>query len=275
MSFLRPVLHVASPLRAAFHPHLRHTSTYARGTPAYKTFWHTRFVVTTAGVLLLSFASGVVAIKSILPGLGPIDIGPLHLHGSEEDLASTMATAAEISKHPSYRALADSPDWTELPDHYLALSPEARRTKLTSGTLWGHRKMSANKTFLHVSGKETRTVLALGTALCGHPNVIHGGVLATVLDEALGRLAIRQFGEGRQGVTAKLVVNYRAPAHAVDSMFNPDGVVVLTAKVVEVVANRKSLVRGEIRDKDGKLLVESEALFVVPRGWTPRPLAHH
>jgi hypothetical protein len=91
---------------------------------------------------------------------------------------------------------------------YSHLPPSTRRTKLVSGTLWGHRKISANKVFFDASGRESVSLLLLGTALGGHPNVIHGGVLATMLDEALGRLALRH---APSVVTARLEIDYKAP----------------------------------------------------------------
>lgn len=42
---------------------------------------------------------------------------------------------------------------------------------------------------------------------CGWPRVVHGGAISTVCDEALGRVAIRQF-EGGTGVTASLEVAF-------------------------------------------------------------------
>lgn len=190
MSLLRATALRAPVFRTPVRPQIRSASSYATGSPAFKAFWHTRFLLTAATVLGGTFVGGALAVKAILPGTGPIDIGPLHIHGSEEDLISTEKTANMLIAHPVYRALAESPEWTELDDHYHKLAPETRRTKLLAGTLWGHRKMTTNRSFIHKSGKESKNVLALGTALCGHPNVVHGGVLATVFDEALSLIHI-------------------------------------------------------------------------------------
>ncbi|KAF8250413.1 hypothetical protein K440DRAFT_541380 [Wilcoxina mikolae CBS 423.85] len=200
--------------------------------------------------------------------MGPIDTCGLEPSGSSVDTASLLASSTIVKQSPLYQTLSADPNWVEQEDVYSHLSPSARRTKLVSGTLWGHRKVSANKVFFDVAGRESVSLLLLGTALCGHPNVIHGGVLAIVLDEALGRLALRQFPGV---VTARLEVNYKAPTR-VES--GGSAFVVVKARVVEM-AERKVKVMGEIRDVDGKLLVMSEALFVVPKGWKPRPLGEH
>ena len=36
--------------------------------------------------------------------------------------------------------------------------------------------------------QETETYLHVGRGLCGHDGIIHGGLLATILDEAMGRV---------------------------------------------------------------------------------------
>jgi acyl-coenzyme A thioesterase PaaI-like protein len=265
-----------TPLFTRLRPLSRHYATAAAATAPTgpsRLVYGTRVALALATVGGLSFFGGAYTLKQFIPGSGPIDTELLHLPGSPADTASVLASAAVIAASPHYRKLKADEKWVEADDVYSHLSADARKTKLLSGTLWGHRKVSANKVFFSVDGKESTSFLVLGTALCGHPNVIHGGVLATVLDEALGRLAIRQFPDGG-AVTARLEVKYRAPTRAAHGIWNRDAYVVVTARVAEL-AERKCKVVGEIRDKEGKLLVQSEALFVVPKGWKPRPLGEH
>lgn len=224
-------------------------------------------------VALGAFSTGAWGIKQVLPGTGPVDTTPLPAPGSSSvaDRAAVAESTALIQASPQFRALAaDADSWIEQPDVYAHLSPAARATRLVSGTLWGHRRISCNRVFFSTDGRRCISFLALGTALCGHPNTVHGGLLATLLDEALGRLAIRQFPAGG-AVTARLEVDYRSPVRAMDGLWNPHGFVVLDARTVEC-SERKVSVAGEIRDRHGRLLAEGRALFVVPRGWKPPPL---
>lgn len=110
-------------------------------------------------------------------------------------------------------------------------------------------------------GKKLVSLSHLGEDLCGHVGMIHGGLLATLLDEAMGRCC---FGAlpNKIAVTASLTVNYKSPAPA-------NGFVLLTAEVVKS-EGRKCWVNGKIQvlgegEEGGKILAEAEALFIEPR----------
>ncbi len=101
----------------------------------------------------------------------------------------------------------------------------------------------------------------------GFFGVVHGGIVTTMLDEAMAWAA---FGQGLWAVTGKLDVRFRKPVEV--------GVEVILSG--RVVANRGRLVdaAGQIRRaSDGAILAEATGLFVrVPesqaREWEPRYL---
>jgi acyl-coenzyme A thioesterase PaaI-like protein len=94
---------------------------------------------------------------------------------------------------------------------------------------------------------------------------VHGGALATILDEHLARVAIQNLPE-RTAVTANLDVNYRKLSPS-DQFY-----AVHATLDQERSTDRKAYVNGVVRDMDGNLLVESSGLFVVPRGYKLRRL---
>ena len=99
----------------------------------------------------------------------------------------------------------------------------------------------------------------------GWPFVVHGGALATVLDEHLARVAIQHFPE-RTAVTANLDINYLRAATS-------NGIYVFSAKLDEERStDRKAYVTGSVRDKDGNVCTVAKGLFVVPRGYKLRKL---
>ncbi len=119
--------------------------------------------------------------------------------------------------------------------------------------------------FWNVQEKRAISVVYFGAGLCGWPGIVHGGATATVMDEALGRVAIRLF-EARTGVTARLEVGYKRPVRA-------GGWYVVRAERVPAEegerdgdGERKMWVRGTLEDLDGRVCVEARGLFVVPRG---------
>lgn len=101
----------------------------------------------------------------------------------------------------------------------------------------------------------------LGRDLCGHPGIVHGGFLATMLDEGLARCCFAAL-PNKVGMTANLNINYRAPAKA-------DSFVVLRAKTTKV-EGRKAWVSGVIETlvSEGEtpvVIAEATALFIEPR----------
>jgi len=90
-----------------------------------------------------------------------------------------------------------------------------------------------------------------GESYQGYPDRLHGGIVAAVLDEVLGRTVI---GRGEWVVTARMNLRYHHPV--------PLGVQ-LTA-MGEVVKQRGRLLeaRGELRLPDGVMAVEATATFV-------------
>jgi acyl-coenzyme A thioesterase PaaI-like protein len=97
-----------------------------------------------------------------------------------------------------------------------------------------------------------------GPGLEGWPSFVHGGAISVVLDESLGRVALRSF-PGRAGVTANLNINYRAPV--ISSNFYT-----VHAKCDhEKSSERKAYLGGSIRDLSGNICAEATGLFVVPK----------
>lgn len=88
----------------------------------------------------------------------------------------------------------------------------------------------------------------------GYPGVVHGGIVASLVDEALGRVHMGSAENPRFMYTARLTVNYRKP--------------VPTEKPIKVVAHaakskrRSASSTAEIYGPDGELLAEAEAILV-------------
>ncbi|KAM0333451.1 hypothetical protein ACHAQA_002113 [Verticillium albo-atrum] len=96
------------------------------------------------------------------------------------------------------------PAHAELPAHL-------RPAHLVTGPLGDPNALG----FLHHVFRDQHTgqlslFLMFGAATQGFPGVVHGGALATVMDEAMGRVAAHAFG-GAAPVTANMDVRYAAP----------------------------------------------------------------
>lgn len=177
------------------------------------------------------------------------------------------ATAAEVNEHiithPLAVKLRAQEGFTESRPH-LKIPPAMRPHNLTGGTLLGEGKIEVPPLTFSEKNAELPSLIQLsylGPALCGHPGIVHGGLLATMLDEGLARTCFPAL-PNKVGVTASLKIDYRVPCPA-------SSYVVLKAQTTKV-EGRKAWVKGWIEllgegDGEGTKLVEAEALFIEPK----------
>ena len=92
----------------------------------------------------------------------------------------------------------------------------------------------------------------LGERYQGGGGFAHGGIIATLLDEAMGKVC--RFREVR-AVTAELTVEYLKPV-------NVQNEIIVEGRET-VMKGRNIFMTGEIRDSAGVVLAKSRARFVV------------
>ncbi|KAL4978779.1 hypothetical protein BDW66DRAFT_157980 [Aspergillus desertorum] len=96
---------------------------------------------------------------------------------------------------------------------------------------------------------EVRIFCTLGSDLNGYPGVLHGGIVATLLDECMGLILITSRGDGKPDikgpVTAYLNTRFVRP------VVTP-GTVVVSGRIVEAKEERKWQIKGDIKGEDGK-----------------------
>lgn len=131
---------------------------------------------------------------------------------------------------------------------------------------------------------EVSTLCTLGNGMNGHPNTLHGGVVAALLDEGMGWLQSannerkhlaavakgRAHGEmppvGVPSYTAELKIRYLRPVQT-------PGALIVTAKYVKR-EGRKEWINAEIKQREGMtddydgdevVCATAEALFIEPK----------
>ena len=88
----------------------------------------------------------------------------------------------------------------------------------------------------------------------GYPGIVHGGIVASLVDEALGRVHMGSADDPRFMFTARISVNYRKP--------------VPTGKPIRIVAHAVKRKRKtatsvcEIYGPEGDLLAEADAILI-------------
>lgn len=190
----------------------------------------------------------------------PTDLETLTLFQPPDEISREIDEF--IRTHHLAEELRGNPLFTESRPH-LKIPEEMRRRNLTAGTLAGpDRIVVPPYIWSEEGGKSMVSIFYLGTDVCGHPGIIHGGMLATLLDESLARCCFPALPNGI-GVTANLNIDYRRPAQA-------NSYAVLRAETVKV-EGRKAWVEGRIetlpeKGEDPVVLVEAKALFIEPKG---------
>lgn len=193
----------------------------------------------------------------------PTDEETLAIYEAPDDFSR------EVDEHIKNCVLAQelraNPNFTESRPH-LKIPEAIRAHNLTGGTLMGPGMIVVPPyAWNEDGGKSMISIFYLGSDVTGHPGVVHGGLLATMLDEGLARCCFPAL-PNKVGVTANLQINYRKPTMAGQFL-------VLRARTTKQ-EGRKAWVEGWIEpleqgegeeDEEKERLVEASALFIEPR----------
>ncbi len=102
-----------------------------------------------------------------------------------------------------------------------------------------------------MDGEQVWTEFTPGAQHQGWPGVLHGGIMATLLDETMGRAA---FLRGLWMVTAKIEMTYRKPVTTAQPLK-------VTARIEDLRGGRM-IALGQIVLPDGTVAVEARGLYV-------------
>lgn len=105
-----------------------------------------------------------------------------------------------------------------------------------------------------------RLRLPVGDHVLQAANVVHGGVLASLVDSAIGTAVRTVIPEHSSASTIELNISYLRPA----------GAGTLTAEASILRAGRTVVVgTAEVRDSDGRLVAVGRAIYIVSREGEP------
>ncbi|TQN72498.1 UPF0644 protein [Colletotrichum shisoi] len=217
-----------------------------------------------ASGLLFASLGFAAAATPLVPGLLDVtryrsDEDSLRAFVPEDDEAREVDDF--INRHPLAAEMRQNPDMIESRPH-MRLPEALRRHNLTGGTLLGPGRITVPPVcWTEKGGKSFVSISHLGTDMCGHPGIVHGGLLATMLDEGLARCCFGALPHN-VGVTARLEINYKKPVQA-------GTYVVMQARTMRV-EGRKAWVEGHlatlaVNGEEPELLAQASALFVSPR----------
>ena len=99
-----------------------------------------------------------------------------------------------------------------------------------------------------------RSILMIRPDYQGWPGIVHGGIIATLLDEVTARVYMNDSTDNRLMVTGKLEIRYRKPV--------PIGEMIEVIGIPLGESGRTATARGELRDSHGRLLAEATTTMV-------------
>lgn len=174
---------------------------------------------------------------------------------SDCDTNYNVERASTFESHPKFQQYLEQYHLHQ-EEHPPLNNSESIKPNLTGYTLAGPDKIAYRSTsmyFIHgkyrtypeivedVTDNFSVTFFYLGHQLSGHSGIVHGGLLATLLDELTCRLAFHNL-ESNRGVTANLNIDYKQPTFV-------DQYVMFKCVVVKK-QGRKCWVRGEVYRAD-------------------------
>lgn len=161
----------------------------ASSTLATRSRTWTTFMAVTAASLIAGTLGAIYPpppISILFPRPAPAPPAP----DIPESLAYIATLEEDLQALPivkEHRAREDAKDWYEIRP-YQNYPEERRVNNLTVGALRGPGKLALYPLIRAKRDEsEAMAILHLGRGLCGHDGIIHGGLLATLLDETLAR----------------------------------------------------------------------------------------
>lgn len=151
---------------------------------------------------------------------------------------------------------------------HLQLSEIMREQNFITSTLAGPGRLEVLPFTWVLLDRESLTsevtmILYVGSRVSGHPGIIHGGFLASLVDEVLVRCAFPLLPSS-VGVTARLEIDYKSPALVHQFLLLKSRTTRVQGRKVWAEASILSM--GDLEETNGdlNLLVKAQGLFVEP-----------
>lgn len=163
---------------------------------------------------------------------------------SAADQKDNMAAEYYIMReHPFFASLLSTGKFALV--HGYDVPDEQKEHSLTAGTLIGPGRIaeqpitliSTEQEIASSGVSEMYTFYHVGPRVCGHKGIVHGGLLASIVDESFCRCGFPLL-PNKIGVTASLELKYLAPT--------PAESIIAVHAITTKVEGRKVWVEGEI-----------------------------
>jgi acyl-coenzyme A thioesterase THEM4 len=184
-------------------------------------------------------------------------------HSSQYQIPTNIVSL--LRQTPWCASILDDPAFVPLqshsrtpPSYLVGHYSFMNRTLATTETVpvWqGFHRPSSNLNPDDNDYGEICVLIVLGSGMDGHLHTAHGGVAATLLDEAMGTVGGIHKTPGKSIFTAFMHVDYKKPLPT-------PSVVMIKAKLDPRSSGRKLYIRATVEDGNGTIFTTGEALFL-------------
>jgi len=101
---------------------------------------------------------------------------------------------------------------------------------------------------------EVRRFYTFGTGMNAHPNLLHGGVIAAILDSTMGNVIGQTVPQHHPAFTVALNVSYKKPV--------PTPGTVMARSWITKLDGRKIWVHGQVEDSTGGVHASAEGMWI-------------
>jgi len=186
----------------------------------------------------------------------PVETEPMRISQYNSEESNRSVEQQEQEEDREEQSELDESNLERFDLKIMELYGDFTRDHLLHDTLNGEDKISDMKIYRDVKSNEVIVTCSMGPGVSGHPNIVHGGATAALLDNSFG-YAFFAANVGN-GFTANLNIDYRAPIMVGSK-------IILTTRASKV-EGRKVYLTAEIRSRNeddyDKLYVEAQCLFI-------------
>lgn len=169
----------------------------------------------------------------------------------EVDHFETISWCRETLEDPSFQIISMSRTVTQPGDGHSLMADTLNTENTIPHLLSFYRKPDPSQ---DVKG-EVRRFYTFGRGLNAHPDLLHGGIIANILDSTMGNVIGQEMKSTAPTFTVGLNVAYKKPVAT-------PGTILARAHIIRVDGPRKIHVHGSIEDGQGGIHATAEGLWL-------------
>lgn len=144
--------------------------------------------------------------------------------------------------------------YRRIDEEMLEANPKFAEKNAVHGVLSAPGLVPRYEVYEKTGTQEIAVIVQVDDRLCGHPGIVHGGIISTLFDNSFGWLFIA--AKQKPAFTANLTITYRKPI-----MANTKGVIKAT---ITEIQGRK-LYMSARWEWAGEVYAEATSLFIIPK----------